>query len=205
MSAPRRRLVLVALGLLWRAAAGAPGAWDEDPEVQRRLAAGEVAVQVAGEVDAAQPRGRARAAVRIRAAPERIWAIMTDCRQTPLFVPGLKSCRRIDGAADGSSEDVEYEVHYSWLLPTVRYVLREDYQRPRRIDFRRIRGDLRDEEGSWQLKPSPDGASTLVEYEVYVDPGFWIPRFLVVRWLRRDLPAALAGLKERAERAQDTH
>jgi hypothetical protein len=39
----------------------------------------------------------------------------------------------------------------------------------------------------------------VVEYEMYLDPGFWIPQWLVTRTLRKDLPAALSGLRERVE------
>jgi uncharacterized protein YndB with AHSA1/START domain len=180
-------------------AAVSQAAWTADPQVQRRLADREIVVQSAAAVDPEHPRGRVRAAVLIRAAPEAVWAVMTDCRQTPLFVPGLKRCRRVDGAPDGSWEDIEQEIHYSWFLPSVRYVFRADYDRPRRIDFHRISGDLKQEEGTWLLSATSDGA-TLVEYEMYLDPGFWIPQALVNRSLRKDLPAALSGLRERVER-----
>jgi len=171
--------------------------WLAEPAVQRRLADGEVVVQSAGAIDAATPRGRVRAAVRIAAPAEAIWAVMTDCAQAPLYVPGLKRCRRIDGAPDGRWEDIEHEVRYSWLLPVVRYVFRAQYDRPHRMDFQRISGDLKQEEGTWLLSESPDGAGTVVEYEVYLDPGFWIPQFLVARMLRKDVPAVLSGLRER--------
>jgi hypothetical protein len=39
-----------------------------------------------------------------------------------------------------------------------------------------------------------------VQYEVYVDPGFWVPQVLVNRSLRNDLPTALTGLRERVTR-----
>jgi uncharacterized protein YndB with AHSA1/START domain len=184
------------------AAQAAPAGWIGDPVVQERLAAGEVVVQTAAAADPAHPRGRVRAAVLIRAQPEAIWSVMTDCRQTPLFVPGLKHCRRVGGASDGRWEDIEHEIHYSWYLPTVRYVFRADYDRPHRIDFRRISGDLKQEEGTWLLTATADGAATLVEYEMYLDPGFWVPQALVNRSLRKDLPAALTGLRERVERTR---
>ncbi len=179
----------------------AQGGWIEAPGVQARLAAGEVVVTTAAAIDPGRPRGRVLAAVLVKASPEAIWGVMTDCKQAPLFVPGLKRCSRIAGAADGSWEDFEQVVQYSWFLPTVRYVVRAAYDRPRRIQFRRISGDLKDEEGSWLLTPTPDGSATLVQYEVYVDPGFWVPQVLVTRTLRMDLPAALAGLRDRAQSA----
>jgi hypothetical protein len=175
--------------------------WIEAPGVQQRLAAGEVVVTTAAAIDPGRPRGRVLAAVLVKASPEAIWGVMTDCKQAPLFVPGLKRCSRIAGAADGSWEDFEQVVQYSWFLPTVRYVLRATYDRPHRIQFRRIRGDLKDEEGSWLLTPTPGGSATLVLYEVYVDPGFWVPQVLVNRTLRKDLPTALAGLRDRVQSA----
>ena len=196
-------LALVTLALM-RAQPGCcagadDGGWLADPDVQRRLAEREVIVQSAAAVDPERPRGRVRAAVLIRARPEAVWAVMTDCRQTPLFVPGLRRCRRIEGATDGSWENIEHEIRYSWYLPTVRYVFRADYEPPRRIDFHRISGDLKQEEGTWVLTPTADGTATVVEYEMYLDPGFWIPQALVNRSLRKDLPAALTGLRERVE------
>jgi uncharacterized protein YndB with AHSA1/START domain len=186
------------LTLLEPAAAAAQSTWVTDPAIQQRLAAGEVVVATSA-IDPARPRGRVRAAVRIQAAPEVIWSIVTDCRRARSFVPGLRECRRIDGAEDGSWQDVEQEVRYSWLLPTVRYVFRADYDRPHRIDFRRISGDLKEEEGTWLFTPTADGTGTVVEYEVYVDPGFWIPQGLIAHSLRRDSRAVLTGLRECAE------
>ena len=146
-------------------------------------------------IDPAHPRGRIRAAVRIKAPPEVIWTAVTDCRKALSFVPGLRRCRRVDGAPDDSWQDVEHEVRYSWLLPSVRYVFHADYQRPHRIDFHRISGDLKQEEGTWLLTQTADGAGSVVEYEVYVDPGFWIPQPLLSRSLRKDVPAVLTGLR----------
>ena len=194
-------LLCFALALLPGATAGAESTWVADPGIQQRLAAGEVVIATSP-IDPSHPRGRIRAAVRIRESPERIWSIVTDCRQALSFVPGLRQCRRLDGAADGSWQDVEHVVRYSWLLPTIRYVFRCEYDRPHRIDFRRVSGDLKEEEGTWLLTSTADGSATVVEYEVYLDPGFWVPQALVNRSLRKDLPAALTGLRERVERTR---
>lgn len=175
--------------------------WTADADVQQRLTRGEVVVETDAAADPERPHGAVRAAVLIRARPEDIWSVMTDCRQTLTFVPGLKLCRRVGGAPDGRWEDIEQEIRYAWYLPTVRYVFRVDYDRPRRIDFRRISGDLKEEQGTWVLSPAPDGTATLVEYRMYLDPGFWIPQALITRSLRKDLPAALLGLRERVQQS----
>jgi hypothetical protein len=174
--------------------------WHEDPALQARLRAGEVIVQEAS-IDPVHPRGSVRAAVLVHATPDAVWRLVTDCREASTFVPGLTLCRRVAASADGRWEDIEQEVHYSWLLPSVRYVFRAQYDRPHRIDFHRLRGDLRAEEGSWRLSEIPNGGGTLVEYEMYLDPGFWVPQFLVRRTLRSDLPDALSALKTRLEAA----
>jgi uncharacterized protein YndB with AHSA1/START domain len=187
--------ILVACALLLvQPAAAAQSPWVDDPAVQQQLAAGEVVVATSA-IDPAHPRGRVRAAVRINAPPETIWSAVTDCREALAFVPGLRRCRRLDGAPDGSWQDVEHEMRISWLLPSVRYVFRAWYERPYRIDFHRISGDLKQEEGTWLLTRTPDGAGTVVEYEVYIDPGFWIPQALMKLSLRRDIPAVLVGLR----------
>jgi hypothetical protein len=204
LSVPPSRLIAAAVAATALLLARAPAAqtdWTAAPDVQLRLAGGEVVVEAASAIDAAAQRGRIHAAVRIQASPEAIWSVMIDCSQASVFVPGLRRCRRLAAAPDGRWADIEHEVRYSWLLPTVRYVFRAQYDRPRRIDFHRVSGDLKAEEGTWLLTPTPDGAATVVEYEVYIDPGFWIPQFLLNRSLRKDLPAALVGLRDRVEHA----
>ncbi|MGH8306169.1 MAG: hypothetical protein ACRETG_11215, partial [Steroidobacteraceae bacterium] len=79
--------------LLWLAA-GAHAPWLADPEIQRRLADGEVVIH--SSIDSSESRGRVSAAVRINAGREAIWDVMTDCERAPTFVPGLRNCRRIE-------------------------------------------------------------------------------------------------------------
>ena len=201
-----RSLRLALLGvaiLLAPGAAGAEPRWTGDPPVRQRLIRGEVVVETAAAADPDQPRRAVRAAVLIHADPEVIWKVMTDCRQVLTFVPGLRECRRLEAAPDGRWEDIEQEVRYAWYLPTVRYVARADYDPPHRIDFHRISGDLKEEHGTWLLSATADGA-TLVEYQMVIDPGFWIPQALVTRSLRKDLGTALEGLRKRVQELAHT-
>jgi polyketide cyclase/dehydrase/lipid transport protein len=178
------------------------GDWAAEPAIAQRLAAGQVVIAATTATDPAYPSGSVRVAVRIRATPEAIWSVVTDCHQTPLLYPDLVGCRRVGGAPDGSWEDIEHRVRYSRLLPSVRYVFRAWYDRPRRIDVRRISGDLKEQRATWLLMPTADLSATVVEYQLFIEPGFWIPQALVTRSLRKDLPAAMVRLRDRVEEPQ---
>ena len=187
------------LGALLPIASWSQGSWIDDQTVQRQLADGQVAVHVAFDGDGS--RVLVNAAVRIKASPEVIWAVLTDCDHAASFIPGVKSCRRVQAAPDGSWEIIEQESKYSWLMPSVTTIVHADYKRPQRIDFNRVSGDLKDEQGTWLLEEGthrPSDAVT-VQYELHVDPGFWVPRVLVRHSLRTELPAALAAMRARAE------
>ena len=171
--------------------------WVGEDDVRNRLAAREVIVRA--DADESKPRGRVVAAIRINAAPKLIWQVLTDCQGAPAFVPGLKGCRVLVRAPDGAPDLIVHEVKYSWLMPTIRSVLHADYHPPGRIDLHRIRGDLKDEEATWLLERVEGSEATLVEYRLYIDPGFWIPQSLVRRSLRIELPAALRALRTHAE------
>jgi uncharacterized protein YndB with AHSA1/START domain len=185
------------LAILLPIAASAQVSWVEDQAVQQQLAAGQVAVRILFDGD--ESRMRVNAAVRIKASPEAIWSVLTDCDHAATFIPGVKRCRRVKSAPDGTWEVIEEESKYSWLMPSVTTVVQADYRRPQRIDFKRVSGDLKDEDGTWLLKADHGGPTTIVEYELHVDPGFWIPRVLLRHSLRSELPAALTALRSRAE------
>jgi carbon monoxide dehydrogenase subunit G len=178
------------------------GSWLDDQALQRQLADGQVAETITFEGDGT--RVFVNAAVRIKASPEVVWRVLTDCDHAASFIPGVKRCTRVQVAPDGTWEDIEQESKYSWLMPSVTTVVHADYKRrPQQIDFKRLSGDLKDEEGSWLLETdehaSAHGETTLLEYRLEVEPGFWIPRVLMRHSLRTELPAALAALRARAE------
>ena len=141
------------LGTLLPFATWAQGPWLHDQTVQQQLAAGQVAVEI--HFDDGQSRMRLRAAVRINARPETIWSVLTDCEHAASFIPGVKRCRRLQKAPDDSWEIIEQEARYSWLMPAVTSVVRVDYRRPRRIDFKQVSGDVKEETGDWVLLPEP--------------------------------------------------
>ncbi len=175
--------------------AAAQSAWLKEPAVQTRLTAGETVVRI-------DPDGKhVTAAVSIHATPEMVWTVITDCEGASRYMPGLKSCRRLETAPDGSWENIGREFKYSWVMPTVHDVVRTEYHKPERINFAQLSGDFKDQKGAWVLSGGRDGAATILEYQYYVDLGFWLPRSLIQQSLRSELPAAMDAVRTRAEAA----
>ena len=140
-----------------------------------------------------QQKGMVESLVLIDAPAKLIWNIMTDCPGAPTFVPGLKACKVLDSGK--SWEIIRHEVKWIWFFPKISYVFRADYQINRRIDFVKIKGDLREMKGTWRLFPLEEAGQTIVRYEVYLDPSFFIPQWLVEQSLMTDLPDMMAALR----------
>lgn len=171
--------------------------WVGAPATQAQLDAGRVIVQSG--FDAKQSRVSVDAAIRVHASPQAIWPLITRCDSAAILIPGLKHCKLMSSAPDGSWAVVEHDIKFAALLPMVHSVYRADYHAPYRMDFHRIAGDMKDEVGVWLLQPSTDGSSTTIEYRVAMQPGFFVPHGMVRRSLKKQLPAALLALRKRAE------
>jgi hypothetical protein len=176
--------------------------WVAAAASQGKLDAGQVLLQ--SQFDAAQARVSVDAAVRIHAKPEVIWPLITRCDSAAILIPGLKHCRQLSQSTDHTSAVVEHDIKFAALLPIVRSVYQANYQAPYRMDFHRIAGDMKDEVGTWLLQPSADGSSTTVEYRVAMQPGFFVPHTMVRHSLKKQLPAALLALRERAEHREQS-
>jgi uncharacterized membrane protein len=179
--------------MLLPALAQAQSPWLSEPAVAQKLAAGEIVVR-------AEPDGQhVAAAVRIHAPAEVIWEVLIDCEGAPKYMPGLKSCRKLAVAPDGSWANVAREFKYSWVMPATHDVVHTEYHRPERIDFHRISGEFRDESGAWVISSAPEEGFMTLEYQFYIDLGFWLPHSLVLHSLRTELPAAMSAVRSRAE------
>lgn len=171
-------------------------AWLNSRVVQASLASGAVAVHSI--VDGRRSRGTVEAAIRIHAGAREIWPFITQCRYAAWLIRGLTRCRILQRAPDGSWADIEHVIHYSLFTPTMHSIFRAEFHPPYRMDFHRIGGNLEQEVGSWTLVPSAGDATTVV-YRVSLQPGFWIPKFMVRRMLHKQLPAALRSLRKHVQ------
>ncbi len=193
----RVAIVLLAQSLLPSTLYGQNADWTLTEAELARLRDG--AVLVDAELAADRPTGNVRAAVQIRASPERVFRTLTDCAEALQFVPHLRKCAVLETAPDESWQVVEQQIDYGWFMPHAYYVFRADYERFQRIRFTNVRGDFRENRGEWVFSPAPDQTATIVTYRVHVVPRFIVPRWLMRSTLKRDLPELLKGLRARAE------
>jgi ribosome-associated toxin RatA of RatAB toxin-antitoxin module len=184
---------------------GAPGAMAQ-PDLawidRTAIAAGEILVYA--ERSTRPLTVEIKIAAEVDAPPTAIWDVLTACEIAPEYVPNVQSCRRLERLErlDGGRADLFVQVIKPvFFLPTFEHVFRLDYTPHTRIDVHRVSGPIEHMEGSWWLLPQQNGRMLLV-YELALDPGMPIPRFMVRATLKRDLPKVMAAVRERAEAAR---
>lgn len=181
--------------LLALLAATPAAAFDVPPRGQALLDRGRPYVDVRPD-DAGASAGLIRGVIDVAAPREAVFATITDCALAPKMAANLKSCRILERDPAGRW-DVREHVSRATFLPSVRSVMRFDYDPPRRIDFARVSGDLPVIEGSWRLEPQ-GGGRVRVFYENRVAAPFHVPGAIARLILRRDVPAALLALRREA-------
>ncbi len=135
----------------------------------------------------------------VGAPVERFYDLVVDYERYPEFVPGMRSVRV---RKSGSDKHVEYELDLG--IRRIKYVLRHEEERPRRVAWSLVSGDMmKVSNGSWVL--APDGAKTRAVYsvEIQITRPPLVPQALVDRvgdeLTRIQLPKTLEAFKARAE------
>jgi ribosome-associated toxin RatA of RatAB toxin-antitoxin module len=137
--------------------------------------------------------------VLIDAPLERFYDIVVDYERYPEFVPGIRRCRVRDGQGE---KLVEYELDLG--IRRIKYVLRHEEQRPRRVAWSLVSGDMmKVSNGSWELSAVDDQTQAIYSVEIQVSRPPLVPQALVDRvsdeLTRIQLPKTLEAFKARAE------
>src|SRR5450755_95808 len=148
-------------------------------------------------VEGAGPSISADATIRIHAAREVIWAIVSSCPEALKIVPSLKACEVLERAPDGSSVRIRQVMEYFRFLPDVKFEVKVSYLPPDSVKFERVSGDLTSLRGEWTLQS--DGDYTNAHYNIAIEPGRWVPNWIVRTALKHDLPKMLQALRSSAE------
>lgn len=150
--------------------------------------------------DPATSAGVVEAHVEVAAPPAVVWRVIVDPANVPRLMAGVKSCKVIDRDPAGRW-DLREQVSQSGVLPSVRIVMRTDYQPNSLIRFHRTDGDIRILDGEWRLTPLDGGARTRIDYQSRVVSPFPAPAMIVRSILRRDMPQTLANVRDASEAA----
>jgi len=129
-----------------------------------------------------------------------VWDVLKACDLSPQYVPNVLRCMKLEELDGGRAELFVQTVKPVFFMPTFEHVFRLDYTPYSRIDVNRVSGPIARMQGTWWLLPQDNGRILLV-YELALDPGMPIPRFLVRGTLKRDLPKIVGAVRERAEAA----
>ena len=137
--------------------------------------------------------------VLIEAPLERFYDIVVDYERYPEFVPGIRRCRVRDGKGE---KLVEYELDLG--IRRIKYVLRHEEQRPRRVAWSLVSGDMmKVSNGSWELSAVEDRTQAIYSVEIQISRPPLVPQALVDRvsdeLTRIQLPKTLEAFKARAE------
>lgn len=165
----------------------------DDPTLRAKLERGEIVTEL---TDGAGGRRDARARALIAGPPEKVWSAITDYERYKEFMPltTVSQIKRREG------DTVWFYTELSFPLKTIRYEIKLKLDKPKwRVDWTLVEGDLKSNEGSWQLEPyGPDGKETYAVYTVYVAPGFSIPGFIMNKITQGSLPQLMTAVRKQA-------
>ena len=173
-------------------------AWAPTAEVQRSLLRGQAWAEVLPDTDGAD---LIHAAIDIAAPPKTVWTVMTDCRMAPRLVTSSTSCKVTQIDQQHGWDVREQVTRGNLFVPSIRNVVREDFQPYSLIRFHKVGGDLPIEEGEWRLLALNGGAGTRVIYINSVAANIIAPAGLVRIGMRRDTSKVLVNLRRESQDA----
>lgn len=187
-----KRMSATSLALAAGLAATPALAWAPTAQVARQLIRGQAWSEVSASTEGA---ALIHAAIDIAAPPKTVWVVMNDCRVAPRLVTTLVSCKIVEADPQHRWEVKEQVTRGNVFVPTLRNVVRSDFQPYSLIRFRRAGGDLKIEEGEWRLEPLNRGAGTRLFYTNRVAANISAPAFLVREGMKRDTAKVMVNLR----------
>lgn len=131
----------------------------------------------------------------INASPAAVQSVLTDYDRTTAMFSNVKRCKVVED--NGAEKKVAFVAAAPGNLWTFDYVLSVK-ESPNYIEWRRVSGAFKKNEGFWKLEPLDGGRSTKVTYAKFIDGGL-LPQAFVVKELRASMPEVMKNLKASAE------
>jgi len=135
--------------------------------------------------------------------PEQVWPVMVN----PFEFQGKISPRvkTVEVMLDKHEESIlKVTLDMGFFMPNFTYTVDSKYQRNEgRIEFKRLGGTLKDFSGSWEMKPADHGSKTELTYSMFIDPGFFVPQWIMREGVKVELPTTLTLLRKRLGNVYD--
>ena len=171
----------------------------DSPEAELvRLMRGEILLQTVHEEKSG---GAARVSAVFYTSMEKIWNVLGYCKHEFIYVRGLEYCEVLDSGT--SFVKKRHRVNNNWYTPTIDFTFNASTSSPEHGEFRLVEGNLKIMEGQWDFQKLADSDAILVTHEIRVRSWFPVPRWLVRRVLKKDLPDMLACVRGLAEASGD--
>ena len=145
------------------------------------------------------------AAATVRGSVEQIFAVVTDCKGQPAFVPHLVACANTYAKSASEPAIVNYEqterlkFGIGFLSKTVDYTNDAFEIRPFVRGWKFKTGDLKASEGYFRILPYKQGRQILL-FDTLLDPGSALPDWIMKILTQSDLPKTVEAYKRRAEK-----
>jgi len=174
-----------------RSVAEAP---EMDPASWQRLASGEVLVQNLRTSDSG---GSVQVRALMHIDVETLWTYIASCDAVFDYVDGMLECELLEVRHEPGADisKVRQVIDKGWLIPKMDYIIEVRREPYTRVNFRLLEGNLKTIQGEWRFTGLKERAGLLVTHEIQVQPSFPVPRWIIRRNMRRDLPDMLACLR----------
>jgi len=191
---PKRLLATVAALTALAAFAGA-----ETADEAVRLARGEVVITSEDVPGRWVPHVHATAL--LKAPPEKVWAIVSDCAHYKDNLPRVNESEEIfrEGPITRCRETIDMPFPFSNLKLESEAVSTVEPGRRWVRAWHLREGDFNVNKGSWTLEPRDDGKATLATYEVLSEPKMRLPTFIVKIAQQKTLPEMFDRIRKKVE------
>lgn len=134
--------------------------------------------------------------ISLDASPQRVWEILRDYENADSNFTYVKRCKKL--------KDIDGKEHVAMTVQAgpidFHYVIEVTRTGTERIEWKRVSGAFKANEGYWKLEQADNGRRTLVTYAKHVDGGLLLPNFIVGKAIKESIPQILADLKQSVEK-----
>lgn len=136
------------------------------------------------------------AKVLIQAPPSLVWEMLTDYPELSDVLPGYERSRVLKSGGNHALLDVAMKV--ANFLPTYKYQVQTyENEANYQLNMTRVSGDFKSLQATYKLAPQSGGKSTLLTYQLNIDPGFTLPGAYGL--IRANTEKSMKALEKHAE------